>query len=246
MSLGSRADRAHDRAAHGRGGVRGRRRGARGRRREAPRRARRPALPGLLPLPAARGARATAISRRSRAASTRSSCAATRTSSARSRRRPRAACARTGSEIKREQEGREGIFHDVPETLPALLYARKVQRRAAAVGFEYPDVDGRARRPRRRAARAGGGGRAAGEPRPRPSPTPQVFDELGDVLFAAVNVARRLNVDPELALRAANAALRGARRARRGARGRARASAGASCRSSEQDRYYDQAKEQLG
>src|SRR5713101_6325898 len=44
--------------------------------------------------------------------------------------------------IKREDEGREGIFHDVPESLPALLYARKVQRRAAAVGFEYPDVDG--------------------------------------------------------------------------------------------------------
>src|SRR5205085_5513534 len=44
--------------------------------------------------------------------------------------------------IKREDEGREGIFHDVPATLPALLHARKVQRRAAAVGFEYADVDG--------------------------------------------------------------------------------------------------------
>ena len=44
--------------------------------------------------------------------------------------------------IKREQEGREGVFHDVPEALPALLYARKVQRRAKAVGFEYPDVAG--------------------------------------------------------------------------------------------------------
>ena len=45
-------------------------------------------------------------------------------------------------ELKTEQEGREGIFHDVPETLPALLMARKVQRRAAAVGFEYPDLAG--------------------------------------------------------------------------------------------------------
>ena len=34
-------------------------------------------------------------------------------------------------ELKTEQEGREGVFHDVPESLPALLYARKVQRRAA-------------------------------------------------------------------------------------------------------------------
>ena len=44
--------------------------------------------------------------------------------------------------IKREEEGREGVFHHVPENLPALLYARKVQRRAAAVGFEYPDAAG--------------------------------------------------------------------------------------------------------
>jgi MazG family protein len=44
--------------------------------------------------------------------------------------------------IKRDQEGRSGIFHDVPENLPSLLYARKVQRRAAAIDFEYPDVHG--------------------------------------------------------------------------------------------------------
>ena len=45
-------------------------------------------------------------------------------------------------EIKRDDEGREGIFHDVPEGLPALLYARKVQLRAKSVGFEYPDLAG--------------------------------------------------------------------------------------------------------
>src|SRR4030095_1961876 len=44
--------------------------------------------------------------------------------------------------IKREEEGREGIFHHVPETLTALLYARKLQRRAAAIEFEYPDTAG--------------------------------------------------------------------------------------------------------
>jgi MazG family protein len=49
---------------------------------------------------------------------------------------------RQWDQIKREQEGREGVFHDVPDALPALLHARKVQRRAAAVGFEYPDLDG--------------------------------------------------------------------------------------------------------
>ena len=105
--------------------------------------------------------------------------------------------------IKREQEGRAGIFHDVPESLPALLYARKVQRRAAAVGFEYPDVDGALAdlddelRELKEALAAAGG-----EPAPETEPDPHVFEEIGDVLFAAVNVARRLNVDPELALRA--------------------------------------------
>src|SRR5581483_10230333 len=44
--------------------------------------------------------------------------------------------------LKVEQEDRQGVLHSVPETLPALLLARKVQRRAAAVGFEWPDVGG--------------------------------------------------------------------------------------------------------
>jgi MazG family protein len=105
--------------------------------------------------------------------------------------------------IKREQEEREGVFHDVPESLPSLLLARQVQRRARAVGFEYPDVDGalsdlddELRELKEAIADAGG------EPAPETEPDPHVFEELGDVLFASVNVARRLNVDPELALRA--------------------------------------------
>jgi MazG family protein len=98
--------------------------------------------------------------------------------------------------IKREEEGREGIFHDVPGALPALLQARKVQRRAASVGFEYPDVEGALADLQDELAELcrelaeGEGGRHA--------------EELGDVLFACVNVARRLNVDPELELRRAS------------------------------------------
>ncbi|HKP17975.1 MAG TPA: nucleoside triphosphate pyrophosphohydrolase [Gaiellaceae bacterium] len=97
--------------------------------------------------------------------------------------------------IKREQEGREGVFHDVPEGLPALLHARKVQRRAAAVGFEYPDTAGALADLKdelaelERELEDGDERRRAGE--------------LGDLLFACVNVARRLNVDPELELRRA-------------------------------------------
>jgi MazG family protein len=48
----------------------------------------------------------------------------------------------TWDRIKRDEEGREGVFHDVPENLPGLLYARKIQRRAAAANFEYPDAVG--------------------------------------------------------------------------------------------------------
>jgi MazG family protein len=103
--------------------------------------------------------------------------------------------------LKREEEGREGIFHDLPGNLPALIYARKVQRRAAAVGFEYRDAAGAFAdlddelRELKDAIRAGG------ETAPETEPDPHVVWELGDVLFAAVNVARHVNVDPELALR---------------------------------------------
>jgi MazG family protein len=104
-------------------------------------------------------------------------------------------------EIKRTEEEREGIFHHVPESLPALLYARKVQRRAAAIGFEYPetagalaDLDDEVRELKEALTEAG-------EVPPETEPPAHVFEEMGDVFFAAVNVARRLNVDPELALR---------------------------------------------
>jgi MazG family protein len=105
--------------------------------------------------------------------------------------------------IKREQEERAGIFHDVPGGLPALQHARKVQRRAAAVGFEYPDAAGALGdledelRELREAV-----GRAGGDPPPETEPDADVVAEVGDLLFAAVNSARLLNVDPELALRA--------------------------------------------
>ena len=97
--------------------------------------------------------------------------------------------------IKRENEGREGVFHEIPKSLPSLIQARKVQRRAASVGFEYPDADGaladlEGELAELKAELAGG----TDERR---------ADELGDLLFACVNVARRLDVDPELELRRA-------------------------------------------
>jgi uncharacterized protein YabN with tetrapyrrole methylase and pyrophosphatase domain len=76
--------------------------------------------------------------------------------------------------IKREEEGRDELFADVPENLPALLHARKIQRRAGA----DPATPLR------------GAERDAAE------------RWLGELLFGIVAVARRLGVDPELALRA--------------------------------------------
>jgi MazG family protein len=106
--------------------------------------------------------------------------------------------------IKTEEEGREGIFHDVPDSLPALLRARKVQRRAAAVGYDWPDLEGPLAKLDEELRELSAAVEDAGVPPPETEPDPAVFHELGDLLFTVVNVARRLNVDPELALRATN------------------------------------------
>src|SRR5919201_151971 len=104
-------------------------------------------------------------------------------------------------EIKRTQEEREGIFHHVPESLPALLYARKVQQRAAAIGFEYEGTEGALADLEDELRELKEALVEAGETPPETEPPAHVLEEMGDVFFAAVNVARRLNVDPELALR---------------------------------------------
>jgi XTP/dITP diphosphohydrolase/tetrapyrrole methylase family protein/MazG family protein/ATP diphosphatase len=100
--------------------------------------------------------------------------------------------------IKATEPGREpGIFGEVPENLPGPLYARKVQRRAATSGFDFDHVPYEGVAGELEELRAAAGDRDA------------AFREVGDVLFAAVNVARKLKVDPELALRAAADRFRG-------------------------------------
>jgi MazG family protein len=100
---------------------------------------------------------------------------------------------RNWDEIKRREAGREpGVFGEVPENLPSPLYARKVQRRAASSGFDFPGDEGPLQSVREELAEL-----EAAHGRD------DQFRELGDLLFAAVNVARKLAVDPELALRAA-------------------------------------------
>ncbi len=104
--------------------------------------------------------------------------------------------------IKTEQEGRSGVFHDVPEALPGLLHARKVQRRAAAVGFDWPDLAGPLAKVHEELAEVEAELARAPRPAPETEADPRVFGELGDLLFTVVNLARVVNVDPELALRA--------------------------------------------
>ena len=89
------------------------------------------------------------------------------------------------------------MFGEVPESLPSLLHARKIQRRAASSGFDFPDVEGPLQALRDEITELEAAGNAD-----------ERFHELGDVLFAAVNVSRKLKVDPELALRQASGRFR--------------------------------------
>ena len=88
-------------------------------------------------------------------------------------------------QIKKGEAGREpGIFGDVPENLPGPLYALKTQRRAASTGFDFDHVPYDGVTGELEELEAAQDARGA-------------FHEVGDVLFAAINVARKLKVDPE-------------------------------------------------
>ncbi|HKS58326.1 MAG TPA: nucleoside triphosphate pyrophosphohydrolase [Steroidobacteraceae bacterium] len=99
--------------------------------------------------------------------------------------------------LERERAG-ASVLDDVPLALPALTRANKLGKRAALVGFEWPDVAGALDKldeelGELRAEVAGSAGEA------------EIQNELGDVLFCVVNVCRYLKIDPETALRGANA-----------------------------------------
>ncbi len=107
--------------------------------------------------------------------------------------------------IKREVEGGgSDPFAGVPENLPALLWARKLQRRAASAGYEEAEAPDAARILREAADDLAGlleqGESAA--PTAEAHERARVEAALGELLFAAVSVARRTGADPELALRA--------------------------------------------
>lgn len=96
-------------------------------------------------------------------------------------------------EIKKQEKGQTGeqsIMSDLPPTLPALIKAEKIQQKAHRVGFDWEDIEGPKAKIHEElaeieAALAGDG---------------NVEEELGDLLFSVVNLARFLQVDPERAL----------------------------------------------
>jgi len=93
--------------------------------------------------------------------------------------------------IKDHEKGRTSVLEGVPEALPALAYAHKLQKRAKKVGFDWDDAKGPA-------------GKVREELGEVESAKPEgVEEEVGDLLFAAVALGRHLGVDAETALRKA-------------------------------------------
>jgi XTP/dITP diphosphohydrolase/ATP diphosphatase len=100
------------------------------------------------------------------------------------------------------------MLDDVPRSMPAMLEANKLGSRAAKIGFDWPNADGRAGELFAKLQEEIGELQAElNGPRER-TPSSAVEEELGDLLFTAVNLARHLKVDPEAALRASNAKFR--------------------------------------
>jgi ATP diphosphatase len=104
-------------------------------------------------------------------------------------------------DIKADERGALDVsaLHGVPSALPALLRAYKLSKRAARVGFDFEHAGQCADKVDEELAEV----RAA--TRISRSASPEIFEEIGDLLFAAANLARKLDVDAEAALRAANA-----------------------------------------
>jgi MazG family protein len=135
---------------------------------------------------------------------------------------------------EKAEKGKHGALHGIPKSAPALLRASRAGEKAGAVGFDWPDADG----PRAKIDEELG---ELDEARRR-GDREAMKRELGDTLFAVVNLARKLDLDAELALREATD--RFARRfahleAALAAQGRAVSDAGPD----EQDRLWRAAKD---
>src|SRR5580704_12344035 len=110
--------------------------------------------------------------------------------------------------IKARESPRDSALDGVPRAMPALMRAFKLSKRAARVGFDFEHHDQTAdkvaeelaevREAAAQSALTNGSDAGTGA-------SPEIFEEIGDLLFAAANLARKLDVDAEAALRSANA-----------------------------------------
>ncbi len=99
---------------------------------------------------------------------------------------------------ERAAKAQTGLLDDVPRALPALLRALKLQKRAASVGFDWDSAPKVLEKVIEEA-------HEIVEAQEQGLPQEKIAEEVGDLLFVAANLARHLKVDPEDALRGANA-----------------------------------------
>lgn len=122
----------------------------------------------------------------------------------------------------KRKERKRGVLDGLPPTLPSLHLAYRLQERAAGVGFDWPDTEGPLDKVREELAEVEtelegaaerppdaptAGAEATGEP-VHPHPPEALVEEIGDLLFAVVNLARKARVQPATALDRANAKFR--------------------------------------
>jgi tetrapyrrole methylase family protein/MazG family protein len=90
-------------------------------------------------------------------------------------------------------EGKKTVLEGIPMMLPALLRAFKIQEKASRAGFDWPEVEGALDKFKEEVEELG-----------RAESSQELTEEMGDVFFALVNVARMKDIEPEEALQASN------------------------------------------
>ena len=97
-------------------------------------------------------------------------------------------------QAERAAKGQNGVLDGIPAGLPPMQRALKLQKRAAGVGFDWPDIEQLIDKMQEEAAEL------TAELEATPRDNQRITDEVGDLLFVAVNLARKAGVDPETAL----------------------------------------------
>ncbi|MDP4945862.1 nucleoside triphosphate pyrophosphohydrolase [Alishewanella sp. SMS8] len=95
---------------------------------------------------------------------------------------------------ERKESGQHSVLDNIPQAMPALSRAYKLQKRCANVGFDWPDVSGCWNKVKEEIL----------EVEQTAPGSAELTEELGDLMFALVNVVRKHKLDPEAVLRAAN------------------------------------------